>query len=131
MEASALGRVYSDGEILVRQGEEGDCMFVVQEGRLEVLVTKDGKEIVLRVAGEGELVGEMAIFEHDVRSATLRVAGRARILTVDKKNFLRRISEDPTIAFRLVKTMCRRVRELSDEVVRLRIALDVDRAKAP
>lgn len=131
MEPGTLGRVYKDGEILVREGEKGDCMFVVLDGRLEVLVTKDGKETVLHTIGEGELIGEIAVFEHGVRSATVRAVGGARILTVDKKNFLRRVSEDPTIAFRLVKTMCRRVRELSDEVVRLRTELEAARGKGP
>ena len=120
MDTGALGKIYEDGEIIVRQGDVGDCMFVIQEGRARVLLEKDGKEKSLRVAGEGELIGEMAIFEKQARSATVRALGRVRVLTIDKKNFLRRIAEDPSIAFRVVQTMSRRVRELSDEVARLK-----------
>ena len=119
MSSGALGKVYGDGEIIVRQGDVGDSMYVVQMGEVEVLVEDDGAETLLRVAKEGELLGEMAIFEQKPRSATLRARGEVRLLTVDKKNFLRRISEDPTIAFRVVETMAKRVRELSDEIVRL------------
>jgi CRP-like cAMP-binding protein len=120
MSTGGLGKIYEEGEAIVRQGEVGDCMFVIQEGRARVLLEKDGKEEFLRTAVEGELIGEMAIFEKQVRSATVRALGRVRVLTIDKKNFLRRIAEDPSIAFRVVQTMSRRVRELSDEVARLK-----------
>ncbi len=115
-----LGKVYHDGEIIVRQGEVGDCMYVIQEGRVEILIEKDGKDIPLRIAERGEIIGEMAIFERQVRSATVRALGDVRLLTVDKKNFLRRIHEDPTMAFRMVEMMSRRIRELSDEIARLK-----------
>jgi CRP-like cAMP-binding protein len=95
-------------------------MFVIQEGKVEVLKETDGKETRLRIAGEGEFMGEMAIFERVDRSATLRAMGRVRVLTIDKKNFLRRVHEDPSLAFRIVKTMSGRIRELSDEIARLK-----------
>jgi CRP/FNR family transcriptional regulator len=122
MSQGALGRLYHDGEVVIRQGEVGDAMFVVQEGQLEILVEKDGRETRIRVAVQDELIGEMAVFEREVRSATVRALGDARVLTVDRKNFLRRINEDPSLAFRLVATMSRRVRELSEEIARLKTA---------
>jgi CRP-like cAMP-binding protein len=120
MDQGALGRDYEDGEIIVRQGDEGDNMFVIQEGQVEVLKETDGHETRLRIASEGEFMGEMAIFERVNRSATLRAMGRVRVLTIDKKNFLRRVHEDPSLAFRVVKTMSGRIRELSDEIARLK-----------
>jgi CRP/FNR family cyclic AMP-dependent transcriptional regulator len=122
MSQGELGRLYRDGEVVVRQGEVGDAMYVIQEGKVEILLEKEGGETRIRVAGRDELIGEMAVFEHEVRSATVRALGDARVLTVDRKNFLRRINEDPSLAFRLVETMSRRVRELSQEVARLKTA---------
>jgi CRP-like cAMP-binding protein len=122
MSQGALGKLYHDGEVIVRQGEMGDAMFVIQEGQLEILLEKDGRETRIRVAGKDELIGEMAVFEHEARSATVRALGDARVLTVDRKNFLRRINEDPSLAFRLVETMSRRVRELSEEIATLKTA---------
>jgi CRP-like cAMP-binding protein len=110
--------------VLFRQGEEGTCLFVVQEGELEIVRDEGGKQTILRVARKDELIGEMAIFERVVRSATVRARGRARVLTLDKKNFLRRINEDPSLAFRILETMSRRVRELTREVVALKSKLD-------
>jgi CRP-like cAMP-binding protein len=116
----ALGRTYQDGEIVFSQGDVGDCLYVVQEGQLEIIVDRGGSPTVVRVAGKDELIGEMAIFQKEARSATVRARGTARLLTLDKKNFLRRINEDPSLAFRIVETMSRRVRELSKQVVELR-----------
>jgi CRP-like cAMP-binding protein len=120
MESGSLGKVYEDGELIISRGERGDCMFVVQEGRVEVFVEKGGKEVRLAIRGEGEFFGEMAIFEHEVRSASVRALGRVRVLTIDKKNILRRIQEDPSLAFRLVEALSHRVRELSEEVAKLK-----------
>jgi CRP-like cAMP-binding protein len=120
METRGLGKVYQDGQVLIRQGEVGDCMYVIQKGQVAVLAEKNGGEVQLAVLGEGEIFGEMAVFEREVRSATVRALGEVRALTVDKKNFLRRIQEDPSLAFRLMQTMSRRIRELNNEITRLR-----------
>lgn len=120
IEQGALGKVYQDGEIITRQGDVGKVMYVIQKGKVDILVERDGHETLLRVAEEGEFLGEMAIFDHEVRSATLRAQGEVKVLTIDKKNFLKRIHVDPSLAFKIVQTMSQRVRELGDEVARLR-----------
>lgn len=120
MSEGALGKMYQDGEVIIHQGDVGECMFVIQEGQVEVLSEVDGRELRLAVRKEGDFFGEMSIFERESRSATVRALGPARVLTVDKKNFLRRIAADPSLAFRIVQTMSSRIRELSAEVARLK-----------
>ena len=120
MSKGDLGRTFKTGEIIARQGDVGDCMYVIQEGRVQVLSEQDGMETPLRVASKGEFLGEMAIFDRVVRSATLKALDDVRLLTIDKKNFLKRIHEDPSLAFKIVQTMSLRVRELGDELTRLR-----------
>jgi CRP/FNR family cyclic AMP-dependent transcriptional regulator len=115
-----LGRVYRDGELFFRAGDTGDHMYVIQQGQVEVLVENDGRQTRVAVLGPGDILGEMAIFEREPRSATVRARGEVRAITVDRKNLLSRISEDPTLAFRLIKTLSKRVRDLNDEVARLR-----------
>ena len=117
MDNNALGRVYEDGEVIVRQGETGECMFTLQEGQLEVLANQPGRgDVRVAVMQKGAIFGEMAIFERDVRSATVRALGQARVLTIDKKSFLRRVQEDPTLAFNLVRMMSQRIRHLTDRL---------------
>ena len=120
MDTGALGKVYEDGEVIIQQGEVGNCMYVIQEGKVGVFMEQGEQEVQLAIRGEGDIIGEMAIFERDVRSATIRALGQVRMLTIDKRNFLRRISQDPSMAFRVVETMSRRIRELSEENAKLK-----------
>ena len=120
METGALGKTYRDGEVIVRQGEAGDCMFVIQAGQVEVVGENDKQTAVrLAVLHEKDFFGEMALFDREVRSATVRALGEARVLTVDRKSFLRRVHEDPSLAFRIVEQMSHRIRELDAEMIRL------------
>lgn len=118
IQTGELGRVFEAGEVIFQQGEVGERMYVVQEGQVEVIVEQDGREVRLAVLGEGDFFGEMAIFEREVRSATVRALTRVRAITVDKKGFLSRIHQDPALAYRIVQTMSSRIRRLNDKVAR-------------
>lgn len=113
-----LGKKYDPGEIIFRKGDCGDCMYVIQSGEVEALAESDGKEIRLRTMGPNDFFGEMALFEKEVRSATIRATKPTHVLTIDKKNFLGGIHEDPSLAFRIVQTMSHRVRDLTDRLAR-------------
>ena len=108
-----LGRLYKDGEIIVREGDSGDCMYVVQKGRVDVVTQSGNREIVLRSLARNDFFGEMALFERDLRTSTARAVGEARILTVDRRTFLRGISEDPSLARRMVRIMSHRIKDLT------------------
>ncbi len=122
MDAGELGRVLQPGETLFRQGDQGDCLFVIQEGRLEIVVEQDGQPVTIAERAAGECVGEMALFEREARMATVRAMERTRVITVDRKNLLRRIHDDPSLGYRLIQTLSQRLRQLSQEVVRLKRA---------
>ncbi len=122
MDTGTLGKTYQDGEIIVRQGEKGDCMYVILDGQVEIISESEDQEIRLAVASQGDFFGEMAIFEREVRGATVRALGQARVLTVDKNNLLGRICKDPSLAFRLLETMSRRIRIMNAEMTRLKKA---------
>ena len=124
MDTSEIGKIYHDAETIIKQGEYGDCMYVIQEGLVEIVGETDQGEVLLDLRGKGEFLGEMAIFERGVRSATVRALGDARVLTIDKKNFLRRVYEDPSLAFHVMQTMSARIRKLSADVASLQIKLD-------
>ena len=116
MNAGALGKLLQDGEVIVRQGEIGNCMYVIQQGQVEVLLRKGDADVCVAVLGEGDFFGEMALFDQEVRSATVRARGEVRILTLEKRTFLRRIHQDPSLAFRMLEKMSRRVRKLNDSL---------------
>ena len=120
MKSGELGKTFEQGDLIINEGAAGDCMYVIQEGDVEIFVERNGEDVRLAIRGEGEFFGEMAVFEREVRSANVRALGHVRVLTLDKKNFLKRIQEDPSLAFRIVQTMSSRIRELSTEVTRLK-----------
>jgi len=118
VKAAPLGKIYKNGEMIVRQGDEGNCMYVVQTGKVEVIKEERDQQISLGVLGKGEFFGEMALFERESRSATVLAQGEARILTIDKRTLLRRIQEDPTLAFQLLEKLSQRIRELNAKLIR-------------
>ena len=113
-----LGKKYDKGEVIFRQGDAGNCMFVIQKGEVEAVAESDGRQIRLRTMGPNEFFGEMALFEKEMRTATIRATKPTRILTIDKKNFLGGIHEDPSLAFRIVQTMSHRIRDLTERLAR-------------
>ena len=83
MVSGALGKMYRDGEEIIRQGKTGESMYVVQSGRVEVVQkTDNGGMQHLAYLEAGSFFGEMSVFEKEVRSATVRAQGDARVLTV-------------------------------------------------
>jgi CRP-like cAMP-binding protein len=116
MVRGALGTVFKDGETIIRQGEKGNCMYVVQSGQVEVVQTTDHGDQHLATLRPGDFFGEMSVFEKEVRSATVRSVGEAKVLKVDKRTLLRRIKEDPLLAVNLLQTMSHRIRDLDDQL---------------
>jgi CRP/FNR family transcriptional regulator len=113
-----LGKKYEKGDVIFRQGDTGNCMFVIQKGEVEALAESAGREVRLRSMGPNEFFGEMALFEKEVRTATIRATKPTHVLTIDKKNFLGGIHEDPSLAFRMVETMSHRIRDLTDRLAK-------------
>jgi CRP/FNR family transcriptional regulator, cyclic AMP receptor protein len=116
MAEGMLGKDYADGEVICRQGEGGDRLFVIQAGRGVVLREEDGVEEIVGVLGAGDVFGEMSIFERQPRSATVRAKGATRVLTLDKQWFLSHVQEDPSLAYRILQQMSHRIRCLDAEV---------------
>jgi len=120
MDNTGLGRIFKDGELIIRKGEHGDCMYVIQSGTVEVIIHRlEGKEVRIAELGEGDFFGEMAIFEKEVRSASVKAKGDVTVITVDKKTLLRRIQQDPSLAFRLLEKMSSRIRQLDVKYTRI------------
>ena len=120
MNAGALGKVYKSGDAIILQGDAGSCMYVIQDGEVEVTRSHNGSTVRLAVLGQGDIFGELSLFGNDKRSATVRALGDARIVTVDKNTFMRRIQEDLTLAFRVFNTMAARLNNMNAELAVLK-----------
>ena len=75
---------YNPGEIIVRQGESGNCMFYVAEGTCRVVARKGEEPVELAILGPGEIVGELAMFDHQPRCADVLAAEPAILLKINE-----------------------------------------------
>jgi len=99
----------SEGEALIREGEEAHTAYVVIEGELEVTKLSEGRQVVLTRVGPGEVQGEMALLEEAHRSATVTAVTHARLLEIPATAF-RSLLDDPTFVRSILKTVIQRLR---------------------
>src|SRR5258708_36518712 len=78
-----FGSEFAAGEILFREGEVGDVMFVIQSGAVRISKNVADNDKVLAVLGPGEFFGEMAILNGKPRTATATVVKPARCLVIE------------------------------------------------
>lgn len=119
MKDDELGRAYSEGEIIFKEGDEGDRMYVVQAGKVSITKKADFGEVSIANLEPGEIFGEMAMFDRLPRSATATAFGEARILGIDKKKLFQSIGRDPTLVFKLIESMSSRIRRLDEAFAKL------------
>lgn len=95
----------AEGDILLRQGEPGDRMFITLEGDLDVVF--DGRTIDR--LGAGAVVGELAVLLPEARTATVRCATPARFLVVAKETVDELLLDHPEMALGVITSLVRRV----------------------
>jgi CRP-like cAMP-binding protein len=120
MKKGELGRLYSDGEVLCREGEEGSVMYVIQDGQVKIKKQTDSREVEIADLYAGDIFGEMALFEKQPRSATAIVSGEARVLSVDRKKLFQLIDGDPMLVLKILESMSQRIRKMDEELARLK-----------
>lgn len=117
-ELSRLGetRTWEPGATVVSQGDAADCMYVIHEGELRVLIAGDGGRVVeLNTLRAGDLIGEL-ILGGEVRSATVQATTRSRLTRVTRAEVERLLADRPDLAFLLVQRLVERVRGLTRTV---------------
>jgi CRP/FNR family transcriptional regulator, cyclic AMP receptor protein len=100
------------GEHLFSEGEQGDTMFVVLDGAVEIL---HGGNVVETI-GAGGIIGELALIDASPRSASAVAATPSRIVRVDKREFTFLVQEHPTFALQVMAVMAERLRRANDRV---------------
>jgi CRP/FNR family transcriptional regulator, cyclic AMP receptor protein len=113
-----FGREYRAGDVLFREGEGGEEMFVLQGGTVQITKNVGGEERLLAMLGRGDFVGEMAILNGKPRTATVTVVEDARVLVIDAKTLETMIAKNTEIAMRLIKKLARRL-DAADEMIQI------------
>lgn len=128
---SLVGKKYRDGEIICHQGELGDCMYIIQEGEVEMLQRTGENEFCLGVLEKGGSFGEGALLEDAVSPLTIRALGETVVLTVARHAFLRRVHEDPAFALNIIRKMSSRIQWLEAALIRSANVGDLSTIAAP
>jgi len=105
------------GEVLFDEGDKGEVMYLIREGKIKITKGSGSDEKVLAVLKEGDFFGEMAIIDGSPRSAGASAASSVSLLVIDKETFKSKIRENPLIEY-VLETLSRRLRT-TDEQIRL------------
>lgn len=114
---ATLRRDYKDGEIIVRENEAGVAFYIIAKGKVEVVKSLgEPGEYVVDTLSEGSFFGEMALFDNQVRSASVRASGDVECLVLTRWDFAAELTRNSGIAMALLAVLARRIRRLNEAV---------------
>lgn len=115
----AVPRAFEPSQIVFREGDASDTCYVVRSGRARaVREHPDGRTITLATFGPGDIFGELAMFEDELRSATVEAIQPTEVVAVLGPDMRRLMVEHPEISIRLVVALGRRLRETNDRLAK-------------
>lgn len=99
--------VYNAADVIFAQGDDGDRLFLIRQGQVEVLVGSEGGKPRSQVyLGQGQLFGEMALIDYGKRSATVRAIHDGTVVDViDRDAFTDLCNEDKAMGYTVMRNM--------------------------
>lgn len=102
---------FAAGDVIFREGDEGDTMYAVIDGSVDILVG----DRVVDTTEVGGLLGEMAVIDAQPRSATAVVATDCKLVPINQRRFLFLVQQTPFFAVQVMQIMAERHRRLLAE----------------
>jgi CRP-like cAMP-binding protein len=102
--------VVADGDDIIREGDVGHDMYIIQSGQVRISKRKTRGEVVLATLDKGDFFGEMSLLESLPREATARAVGEVRLLVLSRGGLLFRLRRDPTFALEMLNHLSSRLR---------------------
>ena len=113
METIKLGK----GTVLFSEGDEGDHLYVIVEGKLKLGTSSgDGRENLLSVLGPGEMFGELSLFDTGPRTATATAVTDVRLLSLGHDKVIPWVTQHPQVALDLLGRLSQRLRRTNEVV---------------
>lgn len=129
---TAQTKIIKARQALCRQGDEGDSLYIILSGRLKVFTTSSaGKETVLTFMGPGDVLGEIAVLDGGMRTATATAIEEVRVLLVRQNVLFDFLERHPAVARNIIRVLCQRLRQTStivEEMTTLQAAPRLARA---
>ena len=121
-EEASTERTYEAGDVIVREGDVGDSVFLIGSGSVEVVLSgAGGQTIVLSELRSGETFGEMGVFERRPRCATVRACKPCIILEIKGKDLGRLAEAQPELEFKVLLKVSERLRSSNEQVLALHL----------
>jgi CRP/FNR family transcriptional regulator, cyclic AMP receptor protein len=115
----AVPRRFEPGHVVFREGDASDTCYIVREGQARAIHEHgDGRTITLATFGPGDIFGELAMFEDELRSATVEAVEPTAVVAVLGPDMRRLMTVHPEISTRLVIALGRRLREANERLSR-------------
>lgn len=113
IEACSARRTYSRGEAVFLHGDSAGDVFIITSGQIKLtLGACDGREVLIEIRGEGEIIGEMALIDRSPRSASgFALTTPTEVIAISTRDFNRLVDEDFGLTRRLLDEMVRKLRE--------------------
>ena len=106
-------KTYQRGEVVFREGGEGNCAFVVQSGAVEIVKIIDGKTKILGSVGPGGIFGEMALIDDKPRMASARVAQGGTFVIISRMLFEQKMAKADPFIRGLLKIFANNIRSMA------------------
>ena len=107
----------SKGTILFAEGDGGDQLYVIAEGKLKLGTSSgDGRENLLSILGPGEMFGELSLFDPGPRTSTATAVTDAKLLSLGQEKLLPWLAENPKVALQLLARLAQRLRRTNEAV---------------
>jgi len=117
---SLTEQIVVKGEILFHEGEFGDHLFLILEGKVKLgHASTDGRESLMAVLGPGEMFGELSLFDPGLRAATATALTQARVLSLGNTQLMPWLAGRPEVAAALLQALARRLRRTNEAMADL------------
>lgn len=114
--AIAEEETFCDGDVIVREGDVGDVMFIIVSGEVRVMGAGNRKEMELARRKAGQFVGEMALLSKEPRSNTVLAVGDVHTLYINQKSFESLLRDRPDASLAVIQELCKRLREIGQRL---------------
>ncbi len=105
------------GTILFAEGDGGDQLYVIAEGKLKLGTSSgDGRENLLSILGPGEMFGELSLFDPGPRTSTATAVTDAKLLSLGQEKLLPWLVENPKVSLQLLASLAQRLRRTNEAV---------------
>jgi CRP/FNR family cyclic AMP-dependent transcriptional regulator len=114
------GHVIPAGTVIFREGDEGNEIFIIQEGKVKISKSIGNNDHVLAILGKGDFFGEMAIVNRIRRTATAQTVTDTHLLAFDRQGFRSMIEKNSKIAMNIIDKLCRRLQQANMQIQQLK-----------